>query len=328
MLSEPSFKFIVNNSLLRRGEGLSQSLKATGLGLLFMISAVFIDGCASDGAPPPFNGRRAFEYLERQVSFGPRVPGSSSSAKCREYFLDFFSRLGAEVDTMRFGHIDKYSGEEIPMCNIMACFKGASTSGKPGYLFAAHYDSRPRAEYDADSAKRELPIDGANDGASGAAVLMELANLLSQKRPPVDIDLLMLDGEDYGRPGELDEYLLGSKAYAASNRTKNYEFAVVVDLVGDSDLKIYREAYSQRYHPKLNDMIWRTAAKLGVREFIDSVGYAVIDDHISFMTAGIPAADIIDFNYAYWHTTLDTPDKCSSQSLEAVGNVLVHIIYR
>ncbi|PKK84634.1 MAG: hypothetical protein CVT49_02095 [candidate division Zixibacteria bacterium HGW-Zixibacteria-1] len=277
---------------------------------------------------PRFNGERAFQYIEKQVSFGPRVPGSENSRKCREYLMQFFDSLGADINTMQFVHNDKRTGKPIEMINVLASFAGSDPGDQKKYLLAAHYDSRPRAEYDPDSTKRENWIDGANDGASGVAVLMELANLFAVQRPRVGIDLVLLDGEDYGPPGRLDEYFLGAKEMVKRNIKDKYHFALVIDMIGDRDLKIYREEFSNKYSSQVTDMVWKIAANLGEAAFVDSVGYAIHDDHLSFMTIRLQAAVIIDFDYKYWHTTEDTPDKCSPQSLQSVGNVVANLLYR
>ncbi|MCX6827268.1 MAG: M28 family peptidase [candidate division Zixibacteria bacterium] len=276
---------------------------------------------------PPFDGDRAFEYLEKQIAFGPRVPGSTNAENCRQYLIDFFTGLGAVVDTMMFTHFDKVTGKAIAMVNIVARFKGSGSDENQNYLLSAHYDSRPRAEYDSDTTKRMEPIPGANDGASGVAVLMELGNLLAKSRCRVNIDLALLDGEDWGRPGDLDEYFLGAKEMISDIKGK-YKFALVIDMVGDKDLKIYKEELSLKYYPEISKLVWETAAGLGEKAFIDSVGDAIYDDHLSFMTIDLPSAVIIDFDYPYWHTTLDTPDKCSVQSLQAVGQVIITLLYR
>jgi len=277
---------------------------------------------------PEFDGQRAFGFIEKQVAFGPRVPGSDNIAECREYLIEFFDTLGARVDTMEFIHTDKFSGKQIPMVNILAVFNGADTGTTDRYLLAAHYDSRPRAEYDPDSTKRSTPIDGANDGASGVAVLMELAVLISGQKPRVNIDMALLDGEDYGPPGHIDEYFLGARDMVRRNIKGKYKFALIVDMIGDKDLKVYRDEFSEKYSPQITDQVWNTAKQLGESAFIDSVGYAVQDDHLSFLTIKLPATLIIDFNYKYWHTTHDTPDKCSPESLASVGRVVTTFLYK
>ncbi len=277
---------------------------------------------------PDFSGQRAFSFIEQQVAFGPRVPGSDNSAACREYLINFFDSLGASVDTMEFIHTDKFSGEQIRMVNVIAGFDGADTDDTDRYLLAAHYDSRPRAEYDPDSTKRNDWIDGANDGASGIAVLMEIAVLFSEQKPQANIDMVLLDGEDYGPPGHLDEYFLGARDMVRRDIKGKYKFALIIDMIGDKDLKVYREEFSNLYSPQITDYVWKTAQELGESVFIDSVGYAVHDDHLSFLTIKLPSTLIIDFNYKYWHTTLDTPDKCSAESLASVGRVITTLLYR
>jgi Zn-dependent M28 family amino/carboxypeptidase len=192
----------------------------------------------------------------------------------------------------------------------------------------AHYDSRPRAEHATDPDARERPIDGANDGASGVAVLMELGRIMSLARPPRNVDLVFVDGEDWGKTGEHDYYLLGSREFARQGVRDKYEFGIVVDMIGDSSQQIYRDAYSEKYCKNINDAIWDIAKRLSVMTFQDSVRYAIIDDHHSLIAAGLPAIVIIDMNYPHWHTEFDTPDKCSSQSLANVGHVLVELIYQ
>lgn len=277
---------------------------------------------------PQFDGERAFSYIEKQVSFGPRVPGSENSAACRGYFESFFTGLGYEVDSMVFIHNDKTTGKPVRMVNQIVRVDGSGGPGAPRYLLAAHYDSRPRAEYDPDSTRREEWIDGANDGASGVAVLMELANLFAEQRPRVNIDLALLDGEDFGQPHDLSEYFLGAREMVKLDFKDKYKFALVIDMIGDKDLRIYREGYSDRYSTKINDLFWKAAAELGESVFVDSVKYDIHDDHLSFMTYKLPSAVIIDFDYDYWHTTHDTPDKCSPQSLQSVGRVVATVMYR
>nr|MBN2277115.1 M28 family peptidase [candidate division Zixibacteria bacterium] len=277
---------------------------------------------------PEFDGNRAFRYIEEQVAFGPRVPGTENSRLCREYLIAFFDSLGAKIDTMEFIHNDRTTGKAIEMVNVIASFTGTDSSDAPRYLLAAHYDSRPRTEYDPDSTKREEWLPGANDGASGVAVLMELGNLISRTKPRVNIDFGLLDGEDWGPPSRLDEYFLGAREMVRRNIKDKYKSALVIDMIGDKDLKIYREEFSQKYIAPLNDMVWGIAAELGETAFIDSVGYAVHDDHLSFNTIRIPSIVIIDFNYPDWHTTHDTPDKCSPASLKSVGRVVATFLYR
>ena len=283
--------------------------------------------CADMREPPPaFDGDRAYRYLVRQVDFGPRVPGTKASLECRDFFFRHFVGLGAEVDSQAFMFFDPYSQTDIPLTNVVARFTGSGGISE-SIVLMAHYDSRPRTDYASDPELKDKPIDGANDGASGAAVLMELGHLFAQKAPPCHVDLVLVDGEDWGKPHDLDYYLLGSREFARRGIREKYRFGIVIDMIGDSSQEIYREGYSDRCCRALNDAVWGAAARLGITTFRDTLKYTIIDDHLSLVSAGVPAIDIIDFDYPYWHTEFDTPDKCSPAALANVGRVLAEIIY-
>jgi Zn-dependent M28 family amino/carboxypeptidase len=294
------------------------------LGAVLTLAFCLMLSC-SQPEPPDFDGERAFALLEKQVAFGPRVPGSESWARCRDWFYRYFDSLGIAVDSQAFTFFDPYSKTTKPLVNVIA--RVHPNPGEPAVLLAAHYDSRPRTDFHSDSTRRGEPLAGANDGASGVAVLMELAALFADQTPPENVDLVLFDGEDWGRPGDRDYYLLGSKHFASRDIRNSYHFAIVLDLVGDSEQKFPREAYSERYYKPLNDLLWNTAATLGITTFVDSIGEPVIDDHLSLNTGGVPTIVLIDFDYPYWHTENDTPDKCSPQSLSNVGRVVTRVLY-
>jgi Zn-dependent M28 family amino/carboxypeptidase len=201
-------------------------------------------------------------------------------------------------------------------------------------LLLAHWDTRPRAERDEDSTKREQPILGANDGASGVAVLLEIARHLKETKPNIGVDILFVDGEDYGEEGDLSRYLLGAKYFAKNFHFEHPpQFGILLDMVGDAELEIRKEKASQHFANDVVELVWNTANELGVTQFSELEGPSLIDDHIPFNEAGIKCIDLIDFNYPnetknYWHTTQDTPEHCSAKSLEAVGKVLLHVIYK
>ena len=286
-------------------------------------------GCSSSmTTPPSFDGDRAFGFLAKQVEFGPRVPGSEPWRNCRTYFYDYFEGLGLDVDSQVFSFVDPYSNRELPLVNVIARYRGGSSGDLPIVLMA-HWDCRPRADYATKPELVDKPIDGANDGASGVAVLMELAHMVADQKAPSNIDFVLVDGEDWGKSGDIDYYLLGSKHFASvgSGIRGRYRFGIIVDMVGDKDQQILREGFSQRFEAPLNNMVWKVAHDLGVTTFTDSVSQDIFDDHLSLATAGVPAIDIIDFDYRFWHTELDTPDKCSPESLANVGKVLAQIIY-
>ena len=290
----------------------------------FLVSAI---ACQSEKyiAPPSFNAERAFSYLVTQVDFGPRVPGSQASADCRNFFYEQFKQTQIPVDSQLFTFFDIYSQTNIPMTNVIGSF--VSDPKYPTIVLMAHYDCRPRTDHAINKELQNQPLDGASDGASGVAVLLELANLFHEKKPELNVDIVFVDGEDWGKSGDIQFYMLGSKEFARRGIRGKYKFGIVVDLVGDKDLTIYREIYSENSSKELNDLIFETAKKLQVTGFIDSLKYAISDDHLSLITSGIPAVDIIDFDYKYWHTEFDTPENCSAESLESVGKIIAEIIY-
>jgi len=296
-------------------------LIATGLLLVCL-------GCSNDVTPPEFDGNRAYEYLKDQVAFGPRVPGTEAWSECRSYFYEHFTNLGLEIDSQVFTFNDPYTGVDTPLVNVVVRFRGDPSDDK-AVLLLAHWDSRPRTDFHTDSTLRDTePIDGANDGASGVAILMELANLLSIRSPKSNVDLVLADGEDWGKVGHPEDYCIGSRHFAQQGIRGKYHFGIVIDMIGDRNQHIFREENSERFSKPVNDMIWETARDLGVTTFRDTVLHSVIDDHLPLNVGGVPTADIIDFDYPYWHTEFDTPDKCSPESLANVGNVLAEIIYR
>lgn len=293
--------------------------------LSFMLTA---GGCfRSEATIPQFNAERSYQYLLDQVAYGPRVPGSDAWRECRDYYYRHFTSLGLAVDSQAFSFLDPYSSTMVPLVNVIARVAGRE-SGDVGVVLMAHWDSRPRTDYHSDSTRRHEPLLGANDGASGVAVLMELANGLASAPPPFPVDLVLTDGEDWGMEGDLDYYLLGSKHFAAQGIRDKYRFGIVIDLVGDTDLNIFRDQYSELCCKPLNDMIWGVASEMGISGFRESSKYSIIDDHLPLAAAGVKSVVLIDFDYPYWHTEQDTAERCSPQSLEAVGRVLNQIIYR
>jgi glutaminyl-peptide cyclotransferase len=273
---------------------------------LFLLVPVFMN--RQNKIPLSFDGNRAMQHVLTQVGFGPRTPGSEAHQKTVDYIVDQLKKTGWEVEiqeTERMGH---------PLQNVVA----RSGSSGPWIIFGAHYDTRFVADQDADITNRALPVPGANDGASGVAVLLELARDLPKKSNQ-EIWLVFFDAEDQGLIDGWD-WILGSQAFAES-LPDTPDAVVVIDMIGDSDLSIYREESSD---VGLTDSIWHTAANLGYGDhFIDQEKYNILDDHRPFLDLGIPAIDIIDFDYPYWHTINDTTDKVSADSLAVVGNTLL-----
>jgi Zn-dependent M28 family amino/carboxypeptidase len=225
-------------------------------------------------------------------------------------------------------HYDQEIGQTFKMTNIIGSFHPEKPSR---LILCAHWDTRPFADRDIPQ-NQPVPIPGANDGASGVAVLLEIAQQLRQAEPPVGIDIIFFDGEDYGKEGDLDNYCLGSRYFVANNSRFFPQFAILLDMIGDAQLSLPKEGYSTHYAPEITDKVWNIAERLGIYQFQPEIRNYVFDDHVILNEGGIPAIDIIDFEYPdashrYWHTLEDTPDKCSPESLKAVGDVLMELIY-
>ena len=275
-----------------------------------------------------FDADSAYHFLNRQTDFGPRNPGSPAHRECLKFLQSELEKSSAQVSLQPFMHYDVRKGISLTMTNIIGSFRPVNTSR---IILCAHWDTRPMADKDSPE-HADTPILGANDGASGVAVLLELARQFKKSPPPVGVDLVFFDGEDYGTEGDLDNYCLGSRYFVDNNQKYFPRFAILLDMIGDAQLDIPIEGYSQQYAPKVVQRIWDAAATLGVNQFYPYVKHYIFDDHVILNEGGIPAIDIIDFeypdeNHGYWHTLEDTPDKCSPASLKAVGDVLIEVIY-
>lgn len=256
-----------------------------------------------------FDADRAYKDVQVQLSFGPRTPGSDAHQKAIDYFTSELKKAGWKVE------IQTTSIEDHEIHNIIA----KRGSGSNWVILGAHYDSRLIADQCIDPALALQPVVGANDGASGAAVLLELARALPNHLDN-QIWLVFFDAEDQGNLAGWN-WILGSKAFVNA-LSDQPDAAVIVDMIGDKDLNIYREEASSQ---PLVDEIWSTASQLGYEQyFINTTKYNILDDHIPFLEAGIPAIDIIDFDYSYWHTSEDTIVHISPESLQIVGDVLLN----
>ncbi|HEX2168148.1 MAG TPA: M28 family peptidase [Longimicrobiales bacterium] len=270
---------------------------------------------------PPFSGANAHALLRRQVEFGPRVAGKVGHANQLAWMVRHLRDRADTVVLQPFDHTDA-DGRELRMSNVFARF---NTSARDRILLIAHWDTRPTADMDDERPKD--PIAGANDGASGTAVLLELASVLSSHSPPIGVDILLVDGEDYG-PGESHMYL-GAKHFAA-NQPPNFSplYGILVDMVGDRDPRYPIEGNSFEMAPEVVDRVWSVAEQIGLGSMFTRVnGGRITDDHIPLNKAGIRTIDIIDFDYEHWHTHGDVVENTSPVGLEAVGRVLTALIY-
>ncbi|MFZ5515447.1 MAG: M28 family peptidase [Candidatus Zhuqueibacterota bacterium] len=274
---------------------------------------------------PEFDAKNAFRILEAQCQFGPRVPGTASHVQCKDYLVESLKKYTPHVSEQAF-QVKLEPAKPATCYNIIANFHPNRTNRM---LLCAHWDTRPWADRDPDPANHNKPVPGASDGASGVAILLEIARIIHIAEPKYGVDIVLFDAEDFGSYGNNDSWALGSKQFARSV-VRNYhpEIGILLDLVGDADQQIYMEVNSNKYAQPIVKRVWDIADDLGIGTFIPEVMYEVYDDHLNLLEAGIPCIDIIDFDYDYWHTVEDTPDKCSPQSLENVGRVVREILYQ
>ncbi len=255
----------------------------------------------------PFDAARAYQDVVHLTSLGPRTPGSEAHGEAINYFRRELQSAKWQVDIQ----IAKVNGQIIK--NVIA----RRSDMPPQIILGTHYDSRLLAERDPDPKKQRQPVPGANDGASGAAVLLELGRVLPSNSVP--IWLVFFDAEDQGGIPGWEEWSLGARAFVQAFAVKP-RAVVIVDMVGDRHLNIYQEKQS---NPRLVREIWNVAHNLGFEAyFLSEQKYSLTDDHVPFLEAGIPAIDIIDMEYRYWHTSYDTADKVSPESLRIVGATL------
>jgi len=299
----------------------------------FMVGIILVTGIGvfGDFPVPEFDQKKAWDFLLAQTDIGPRAPGTDGHYIARDFFVSTLSKYTDRVIEQEFTHTYPYENNSYDFANIIAEF--GKKEGKK-ILLGAHWDTRPWADMESDFRRWNQPIIGANDGASGVAVLLELARIFHQQPPPVPVTIVLFDAEDMGKSNMLDQYAVGSRYFASQLKNpERYRYAVVVDMIGDADLSIPMEANSLRIAPELTRRIWAIADSLGYKEFDQRAGDPIHDDHLMlYRHAGIPSVDIIDFHYPnkyqnFWHTLEDTPDKCSPRSLRVVGDVLLHLVY-
>ena len=283
--------------------------------------------CRDEGPPPrEFDGAGAFGYIETQVAFGPRIPGTEPHWRMAQWLEREIAARADTVVVQRWTHVTT-AGDSLPMTNFIGRFKPAAPQR---LLFLAHWDSRPHADGPA-STDSTAPVPGANDGGSGVALLLGVADVLKRAPPEVGVDLLFVDGEDFGDFTETpNDVLIGSRHYAGNQLPGPVPlYAVLFDLVADKDLQIYQEGNSLVGAPEVVSLVWETARRVGHGgTFVDSPRHTLIDDHLELQKAGIRAIDVVDFDYPAWHTPGDTIDKVSAASLQLVGDLAMALVRR
>ncbi len=315
--------------------------------LLLLAAAAALAACRDGGKPrpyvssaPAFDVDSALSYVRAQCAFGPRVPNTPAHDSCGAWIAAKFEQFGAQV-TVQEADARRYDGAPVRLRNIVAAYR---PSAARRVLVCAHWDSRPWADHDADTARRRAPIDGANDGASGVGVLLELARQLGQRQPNVGVDLICFDAEDCGVPewddgggaGREATWCLGSQHWAAHPHAEGYraEFGILLDMVGGRGTCFRKEGYSMRLAPAYVDRVWAAGQRIGYQDyFVSEEAGFVTDDHVQVNRAGIPCVDVIGSDRAgggfcaTWHTSADTYANIDPATLKAAGQTVVEVVY-
>ena len=269
-----------------------------------------------------FDGDRALAHIYQQVSFGPRtLDNPSAKAETLGFIASYLKPLATKLT------IQKFSNNGMSGNNLWASFINPKSHANRRIMLGAHWDTRPISDQESNINKQRIPTPGANDGGSGVAVLLELARIFATNPPPVSVDLIFFDLEDMGNIENLP-FAIGARAFVERNRFYRPSAGIIVDMVCDKNLTIPQERYSKTKASALIDQIWKIAARQNATVFSKDQGAYIQDDHLPFLEANIPVIDLIHYPFPdYWHTSEDTVDKCSSNSLEQVGNVILSLVY-
>ena len=269
----------------------------------------------------------AYDYVIKQCEFGARYPGSSGHIKCKDFLFQELSKYSDKVILDTHWIEDPLTQDSVQIYNI---FGRINPDNKNRILLIAHWDTRRFADKDLDIKNHSEPVLGANDGASGIAVILTLLKQINDKKiDNIGIDILFADAEDMGQYGDPETWAIGSKLFSENYPEPMPQFGICVDMVADKDLEIKVEKYSYQMAPQLVHYIWGIASSKGYDNFKLEMGPGIIDDHLSFSKAtGIPSINLIDLDYKYWHTVYDIPDNISKNSLGVVGDVLIDFLYQ
>ena len=298
-----------------------------------VLYALLVAACGgAGGSQPPaqstdFDGEAALGYIKTQLDFGPRVPGSPGHRKTGDWIVQMMRQRADTVIEQRWPH-RTVKGDTLPMRNILARYNPAATHR---VLYVTHWDTRPVSDASLNLGERMTPVPGANDGASGPAMFIALGDAIKRTPlpPNVGLDLLFVDGEDYGDFPKDQDVLIGSRYFAGNLPDSAYRplFGVVWDMIGDRDLKIHQESHSLERAPEVVQRVWKAANDLGYGNvFLSQEGWSVTDDHLPLLDKGLRVIDVIDYEFDAHHTPRDTIDKVSAKSLKIVGDVALALI--
>jgi len=289
---------------------------------------------------PSFSSDSAYQYIQQQVDFGPRVPNTSAQLACANYLSATLKRFGAEVIEQK-ADLQAFDGTMLHSINIIGTYNPKATTR---VLLFSHWDSRPWADNDPKPANHKKPVMGANDGASGVGVLLEMARQFGLQQPNIGVDIIFFDAEDYGSPESSggqnteDSWCLGTQYWAKNPHVPGYiaRYGILLDMVGGPQATFQREQISEYYASNIVSKVWSQAKSLGFGQyFVDQKGGTITDDHVYVnKITGIPSIDIIQFDAnsgtgfaSYWHTVDDTMKNVDKNTLKAVGTTLMHVVY-
>ena len=295
---------------------------------VLILAMILNVSCGPSG--PDFDEDHAFEYLLKQCEFGPRNPSSEGYYKCLEFMLEELDKTANEIIIQEFSYQEKKYRTRHDLSNVIARY---NIESEVQTIISCHWDTRPWAENSSSVMRKNSPIIGANDGASGVAVIIELANILHKNPPPFGINLVLFDAEDYGVPGDNWTYCIGSQYFAQNLPIPYPEYSINIDMVADRQPEFFIERISYQQNAPLVLELWELSEKLGLNAFKKQARHAVFDDHVPlYEIAGIPAVNIIDFDFPndkvnYHHTHNDIVQNCSPEGMRQVGTLLVNHIY-
>lgn len=287
-----------------------------------------------------FDADSAYRYVDEQVAFGPRVPGTAAHDSCAAYLIGKLKSFGADSMIVQNAVVEAFNGDRLPITNIFARY---NIEAPNRVLLVAHWDTRPWANMERTEEKRNQPVPGANDGGSGVGVLLEIARNLGMKAPECGVDILFVDAEDYGDSNSFIDnnrtWCLGTQHWIENmpyNSVNRPAYGILLDMVGGTDARFHREHFSHMNARRPTVRVWSEAKALGFEDiFVNKVGGTVVDDHVFLNEAGIPTTDIIenlndvtgDFPPT-WHTLDDNMQHISRRSLDAVGKTVLNVVYK